>query len=104
MAKGVITPQKKRDEIIAKIRDEGMTVADASRQYNIGPKAIYSWLEYRHWHYRGHRTCCRGRSAPHETAAQKSSNPLTRWSAYLRRVLRTTNDRCGVSIRRQMNR
>jgi hypothetical protein len=44
MAKGVITPQKKRDEIIAKIRDEGMTVADASRQYNIGPKAIYSWM------------------------------------------------------------
>ena len=44
MAKGVITPQEKRDEIIAKIRDEGMTVAEAARQYNIGPKAIYSWM------------------------------------------------------------
>ena len=44
MAKGVITPQEKRDEIIAKIRDEGMTVAEAARQYNIGPKAIYGWM------------------------------------------------------------
>lgn len=44
MAKGVITPQEKRDEIIAKIRDEGMSVAEASRQYSIGPKAIYSWM------------------------------------------------------------
>lgn len=44
MAKGVITPQEKRDEIIAKIRDEGITVAEAARQYSIGPKAIYSWM------------------------------------------------------------
>lgn len=44
MAKGVITPQEKRDEIIAKIRDEGMTVVEAARQYNIGTKAIYSWM------------------------------------------------------------
>ena len=44
MAKGVITPQEKRDEIIVKIRDEGMTVAEAARQYCIGPKAIYSWM------------------------------------------------------------
>jgi transposase-like protein len=44
MAKGVITPQETRNEIIAKIRNEGMTVAEAARQYNIGPKAIYSWM------------------------------------------------------------
>jgi transposase-like protein len=44
MAKGVITPQETRDEIIAKIRDEGMTVAEAARRYNIGPKAIYTWM------------------------------------------------------------
>jgi transposase-like protein len=44
MAKGVITPQEKRSEIIAKIRDEGMTVAEASRKYNIGSKAIYNWM------------------------------------------------------------
>jgi hypothetical protein len=42
MAKGVITPQETRNEIIAKIRDEGLTVVEASRQYNIGTKAIYS--------------------------------------------------------------
>jgi transposase-like protein len=44
MAKGIVVPQDKRNEIIAKIRDEGMTVAEAARQYNIGPKAIYSWM------------------------------------------------------------
>lgn len=44
MAKGVIIPQETRDEIITKIRDEGMTVAEAARQYNISPKAIYSWM------------------------------------------------------------
>ncbi len=44
MAKGVVTPQDKRNEIISKIRDEGMTVAEAARQYNIGTKAIYNWM------------------------------------------------------------
>lgn len=44
MAKGVITPQETRNEIIAKIRDEGITVIEAARQYNIGPKAIYGWM------------------------------------------------------------
>lgn len=44
MAKGIIVPQDKRNEIIAKIRDEGMTVTEAARQYDISPKAIYSWM------------------------------------------------------------
>lgn len=44
MAKGVVTPQDKRNEIISKIRDEGMTVAEAARQYSIGTKAIYNWM------------------------------------------------------------
>ena len=44
MEKGVVTPQDKRNEIISKIRDEGMTVAEAARQYNIGTKAIYNWM------------------------------------------------------------
>jgi transposase-like protein len=44
MAKGIVTPQEKRNEIIAKIRDEGMTVAEAARQYDIGTKAIYNWM------------------------------------------------------------
>jgi hypothetical protein len=41
MAKGVITPIKTRNEIIAKIRDEGITITEAVGQYNLGPKAIY---------------------------------------------------------------
>lgn len=44
MAKGVITPIEKRNEIIAKIRDEGMTVSEAAAHYSVGPKAIYSWM------------------------------------------------------------
>jgi transposase-like protein len=44
MAKGIIVPQDKRNEIIAKIRDEGMTVTEADRQYDISPKTIYSWM------------------------------------------------------------
>lgn len=44
MVKGIITPQEKRDEILSKIRDEGITVVEASRQYNISTKAIYHWM------------------------------------------------------------
>ena len=44
MAKGVITSQEVRNEIIAKIRDEGMTVVEASKQYNIAKSAIYAWM------------------------------------------------------------
>ncbi len=44
MAKGVITPQETRNEIVAKIRDEGMTVTEAARQYNIATSAIYAWM------------------------------------------------------------
>ena len=39
MAKGVIIPQDTISEIISKIRDEGMTVAEVARQYNLGTKA-----------------------------------------------------------------
>ena len=44
MAKGVITPQDTRSEIISKIRDKGMTVVEVANQYNIGTKAIYNWM------------------------------------------------------------
>ena len=44
MAKGVIIPQDTRSEIISKIRDEGMTVAEVAHQYNLGTKAIYNWM------------------------------------------------------------
>ena len=32
-------------EIITKIKNEGMTVSEASRQYSVGNKAIYHWLK-----------------------------------------------------------
>ena len=44
MAKGVITSQEVRNEIVTKIRDEGMTVIEASQQYNIAKSAIYTWM------------------------------------------------------------
>ena len=44
MAKGVSTPQETRDAIMTKIRDEGMTVTEAARQYNIASSAIYHWM------------------------------------------------------------
>lgn len=44
MTKGVITPDKIKNEIITKIKDEGMTVIGASRQYSIAASAIYHWM------------------------------------------------------------
>lgn len=44
MAKGVVTPTEIRNEIITKIRDEGLTVTEASKQYGFGTTAIYTWL------------------------------------------------------------
>ena len=39
-----INPQIKA-EIISKIRDEGMTVIDASAAYGVHNKTIYGWLK-----------------------------------------------------------
>ena len=36
-------PQLKAD-ILAKIRNEGMRVSEASQQYQVSDKTIYSWL------------------------------------------------------------
>lgn len=44
MAKGHTTDEKVKSEIIAKIRDQGMTVTEASDQYGVGKTAIYGWL------------------------------------------------------------
>jgi transposase-like protein len=44
MAKGVPVAQELKSEIITKIRDEGISVLEASRQYNVNPKSIYVWL------------------------------------------------------------
>jgi len=44
MAKGIIVDSKIKSEIITKIRDEGMTVTEASNKYGVGRTAIYTWL------------------------------------------------------------
>lgn len=36
--------QHTKAEILAKIRDEGMRVSEASAQYGISSKSIYTWL------------------------------------------------------------
>jgi len=38
-----VSPQTK-STIIRKIRDEGMSVSDASSTYHASPKSIYTWL------------------------------------------------------------
>ena len=44
MAKGIPTNPAVKAEVVAKIRDEGMRVADAATQYGISSKSIYTWL------------------------------------------------------------
>jgi transposase-like protein len=44
MAKGHTIDPKIKSEVVAKIRDEGMTVVEASNKYGIGRSAIYTWL------------------------------------------------------------
>lgn len=44
MAKGQTVDSKVKSEIITKIRDEGMTVVEASNMYGVGRTAIYTWL------------------------------------------------------------
>jgi len=44
MAKGIPTAQHIKAEIINKVRDEGMSVVQASDQYGINSKSIYTWL------------------------------------------------------------
>ena len=44
MPVGVHIDPNVKSEIIAKIKNEGMKVSEASIQYGIGSKAIYRWL------------------------------------------------------------
>jgi transposase-like protein len=44
MPRGIPADQTHKAEIVAKIRDEGLSVSEASTQYNLSPKTIYSWL------------------------------------------------------------
>lgn len=44
MAKGKPTDPQLKAEIVAKIRDEGMSVTVASGTYGFSSKTIYTWL------------------------------------------------------------
>jgi transposase-like protein len=44
MPKGIPADQTYKAEIIAKIRDQGLSVSEASAQYQLNSKTIYSWL------------------------------------------------------------
>lgn len=44
MPKGKPIDQSLKAEIVSKIRDGGLSVADASATYNVNAKSIYTWL------------------------------------------------------------
>ena len=44
MSKGITVDSKIKSEIVTKIRDDGMTVTEASDKYGVGRTAIYTWL------------------------------------------------------------
>ena len=44
MPRGIPADRTHRDEIVAKIRDHGLSVSAASVQYQLSPKTIYAWL------------------------------------------------------------
>ena len=44
MAKGNPYDPKLKAEIVGKIRDQGMSVSEASAQYQVSSKSIYTWL------------------------------------------------------------
>ena len=45
MPKGKPIDRTRKDEIVAKIRDHGMSVSEASAQYQVSTKSIYTWLK-----------------------------------------------------------
>lgn len=44
MAKGKPTDPALRAEIVRRIRDEGLRVVDATTEYGMSSKSIYTWL------------------------------------------------------------
>lgn len=44
MAKGIPVDPSRKAEIVAKIRDQGMRVSEASTLYQVSSKSIYTWL------------------------------------------------------------
>jgi transposase len=45
MPAGRSTDPNLKSKILTKIRDEGMSSADASKQYGVSSKTIYGWLK-----------------------------------------------------------
>ena len=37
-------PKEIKDEILKKVKEEGLSVAKAAKQYGINPQSIYNWL------------------------------------------------------------
>lgn len=44
MPKGIPADRTHKTEIVAKIRDQGLSVSEASAQYQLSSKTIYAWL------------------------------------------------------------
>jgi len=44
MPRGIPADRTHKAEIVARIRDEGLSVSAASAQYNVSAKSIYAWL------------------------------------------------------------
>ncbi len=44
MSKGIPFSAETKKEVVNKIKNEGMSVREASAVYDASPKAIYSWL------------------------------------------------------------
>jgi transposase-like protein len=44
MSRGKRVNQATKEEILSKIRDEGMKVSMLSQQYGVSSKSIYTWL------------------------------------------------------------
>lgn len=44
MPKGIPADRTHKAEIVTKIRDQGMSVSEASAQYQLSSKTIYAWL------------------------------------------------------------
>jgi len=42
--KGTPTPQHIRDAVLAEVKNNGMTAAEAARKHNIHPRLVYAWL------------------------------------------------------------
>ena len=44
MAKGIPTNPELKEEILKRIKDDGLSVVAASKEYGISTKSIYNWI------------------------------------------------------------